>query len=160
MAKVCVITGGGSGMGLSAAKFMDKSKIIILSGRTEAKLQKAIDELTSLGFTAYAKACDTSKRESVQALVEFAVSKGEVTNVINSAGVSPAMSKPEPIVRINALGTVYINQEFSKVMKEGSVMSIPEESLALHYEKKDNCNTDFNSVAFDGIVCLEEKQRL
>ncbi len=122
MAKVCVITGGGSGMGLSAAKFMDKSKIIILSGRTEAKLQKAIDELTSLGFTAYAKACDTSKRESVQALVEFAVSKGEVTNVINSAGVSPAMSKPEPIVRINALGTVYINQEFSKVMKEGSVI--------------------------------------
>ena len=122
MAKVCVITGGGSGMGLSAAKFMDKSKIIILSGRTEAKLQKAIDELTSLGFTAYAKACDTSKRESVQALVEFAVSKGEVTNLINSAGVSPAMSKPEPIVRINALGTVYINQEFSKVMKEGSVI--------------------------------------
>ena len=122
MAKVCVITGGGSGMGLAAAKFMDKDKIIILSGRTESKLQKAIDELTQLGFTAYAKACDTSKRESVKELVEFAVSKGEVTNVINSAGVSPAMSTPEPIVRINALGTVYINQEFSKVMNKGSVI--------------------------------------
>ncbi len=122
MAKVCVITGGGSGMGLSAAKFMAKDKIIILSGRTESKLQKAIDELTQLGFTAYAKACDTSKRESVKELVEFAVSKGEVTNVINSAGVSPAMSTPEPIVRINALGTVYINQEFSKVMNKGSVI--------------------------------------
>ena len=60
MAKVCVITGGGSGMELSAAKFMDKDKILILSGRTESKLQKAIDELTQLGFTAYAKACDTS----------------------------------------------------------------------------------------------------
>ena len=118
MAKVCVITGGGSGMGLAGAKFMDKDKIIILSGRTESKLQKAIDELTKLGFTAYAKACDTSKRESVKELVEFAVSKGEVTNVINSAGVSPAMSTPEPIVRINALGTVYINQEFSKVMNK------------------------------------------
>lgn len=122
MAKVCVITGGGSGMGLSAAKFMAKDKIIILSGRTESKLQKAINELTALGFEAYAKACDTSKRESVKELVEFALSKGEITNVINSAGVSPAMSTPEPIVRINALGTVYINQEFSKVMNKGSVI--------------------------------------
>ena len=32
------------------------------------------------------------------------------------------MSTPEPIVRINALGTVYINQEFSKVMNKGSVI--------------------------------------
>ena len=31
MANVCVITGGGSGMGLEAAKFMPKDKIIVLS---------------------------------------------------------------------------------------------------------------------------------
>lgn len=122
MANVCVITGGGSGMGLEAAKCMDKSKIIVLSGRTEAKLQNAINELKELGFTAYAKACDTSKRESVQELVKFCTELGEVKNVINSAGVSPAMSSPEPILRINALGTVYINQEFSKVMNAGSVI--------------------------------------
>lgn len=122
MANVCVITGGGSGMGLEAAKLMDKSKIIVLSGRTEAKLEKAINELRELGFTAYAKACDTSKRESVKELVRFCSELGEIKNVINSAGVSPAMSSPEPILRINALGTVYVNQEFSKVMKPGSVI--------------------------------------
>ena len=122
MAKVVVITGGGSGMGLEAAKFMDKDKIIVLSGRTEKKLENAITQLKELGFTAHAKACDTSKRESVRELAEYAASLGEVTNVINSAGVSPAMSDPESIVRINALGTVYINQEFSKVMKAGSVI--------------------------------------
>ena len=32
------------------------------------------------------------------------------------------MSDGETIVRVNALGTVYINQEFAKVMKEGSVI--------------------------------------
>jgi NAD(P)-dependent dehydrogenase (short-subunit alcohol dehydrogenase family) len=32
------------------------------------------------------------------------------------------MSNPETIVRVNALGTVYVNQEFSKVMKKGSVI--------------------------------------
>ncbi len=122
MANVCVITGGGSGMGLEAAKFMPKDKIIVLSGRTLKKLENAVASLTELGFTAYAKACDTSNRESVKELVRFASELGEIKNVINSAGLSPAMSDPETIVRVNALGTVYINEEFSKVMKPGSVI--------------------------------------
>ncbi|MBR5439896.1 MAG: SDR family NAD(P)-dependent oxidoreductase [Clostridia bacterium] len=123
MANVCVITGGGSGMGLAAAKFMPKDKIIVISGRTLSKLEGAVNELKELGYNAYAKACDTSSRESVKELVNFALSLGEVKNVINSAGVSPAMKgTPEGILKINALGTVYINQEFSKVMKPGSVI--------------------------------------
>lgn len=111
MGNVCVITGGGSGMGLEAAKIMGQNgKIIVLSGRTESKLEKAINELKELGITTYAKACDNSKRESVQELVKFALGLGEIKNVINSAGVSPAMAEAETVLRINALGTVYINQ--------------------------------------------------
>ena len=122
MAKVCVITGGGSGMGLEAAKFMPKDRIILLSGRTESKLQKAVAELAALGFEAYEKTCDTSDRESVRALVAYAVSLGKVCTVINCAGLSPAMADPDTIVRVNALGTVYVNEEFSKVMKKGSAI--------------------------------------
>lgn len=123
MANVCVITGGGSGMGLAAAKFMPKDKIIVISGRTMSKLEGAVAELKALGYDAYAKACDTSNRESVKELVAFASSLGEIKNVINAAGVSPAMKgTQESILRINALGTVYVNQEFSKVMPKGSVI--------------------------------------
>ncbi|MBR2339262.1 MAG: SDR family NAD(P)-dependent oxidoreductase [Clostridia bacterium] len=122
MANVCVITGGGSGMGLEAAKLMPKDKIIVLAGRTVKKLEGAVEQLKALGFEAYAKACDTSDRESVKELASFAASLGEVKNVINSAGLSPAMADGEKIIRVNALGTVYINQEFSKVMGEGSVI--------------------------------------
>ena len=122
MKNVCVITGGGSGMGLEAAKFMPKDKVIVLAGRTVAKLEKAVNELKELGFEAYAYACDTSDRNSVKALAEFAASLGEIKNVINSAGLSPAMAGQDKILRVNALGTVYINQEFSKLMKEGSVI--------------------------------------
>ncbi|HIR69799.1 MAG TPA: SDR family NAD(P)-dependent oxidoreductase [Candidatus Pullilachnospira gallistercoris] len=122
MADVCVITGGGSGMGLAAAKYMPKEKILVLAGRTEAKLQRAIEELKAEGHEAYAKACDTSKRESVRVLAEYAASLGEVKNVINSAGLSPNMAEAETILRVNALGTVYMNEEFSKVMKAGSVI--------------------------------------
>ena len=48
---VCVITGGGSGMGLAAAKKMPNDKIIVLSGRTVKKLENAVNELTALGYS-------------------------------------------------------------------------------------------------------------
>ena len=68
MANVCVITGGGSGMGLEAAKLMPKDKIVVISGRTLAKLEGAVEELRALGIQAYAKACDTSDRERARTL--------------------------------------------------------------------------------------------
>ena len=105
MKQVCVITGGGSGMGLEAAKCMPKEKIIVVSGRTLSKLENAIKELQSLGFEAYAHTCDTSKRESVIELAEYGKT-----------------AEQEKILRINALGTVYVNQEFGKRMKAGSVI--------------------------------------
>ncbi|MBQ2855011.1 MAG: SDR family NAD(P)-dependent oxidoreductase [Oscillospiraceae bacterium] len=122
MKTVCVITGGGSGMGLAAAKCMPKEKIIIVTGRTLSKLEKAVQELKDLGYEAYAKTCDTSCRSDVIALAEYAASLGEIKNVIHSAGMSPAMAKAEQLMRVNALGTVYVNQEFSKRMGRGSVI--------------------------------------
>lgn len=122
MKKVCVITGGGSGMGFAAAKYMPKEKCIILSGRTVKKLEHAVTELEELGYEAHAHACDTSDRASVHALAQYASSFGEIKNVINAAGLSPAMASPEQLLRVNALGTVYVNQEFSKLMHSGSVI--------------------------------------
>lgn len=76
MKKVCVITGGGSGMGLEAGLQMDREKIIVVSGRTEKKLENAVMRLSQAGFEAYARTCDTSKRESVRQLAEYAESLG------------------------------------------------------------------------------------
>lgn len=122
MANVCVITGGGSGMGLAAAKYLPKDKVIVVTGRTLSKLERAVNELKTLGYEVYAKTCDTSIRSQVRELAEYAASLGEIKNVIHAAGLSPAMAKPETILRVNALGTVYINQEFSKLMRPGSVI--------------------------------------
>ena len=122
MKDVCVITGGGSGMGLAAAKFMSKDKLFVLSGRTVSKLENAVNELAELGITAYPHACDTSDRSSVRALAEYAAGLGNVRNVINAAGMSPNMADGEKLLKVNAIGTVYVNQEFAKVMKPGSVI--------------------------------------
>ncbi len=36
--------------------------------------------------------------------------------------MSPAQTDGETLLRINALGTVYVNQEFSRLMNPGSVI--------------------------------------
>lgn len=109
-------------MGLAAAKCMPKDKVIIVTGRTMSKLESAVKELEAVGYEAYAKTCDTSVREQVRELAEYAASLGEIKNVINSAGLSPAMADPEKLIRVNALGTVYVNEEFLKLMNPGSVI--------------------------------------
>lgn len=122
MPDVCVITGGGSGMGLASAKFMPKERIIVISGRTLVKLEIGIQELERLGYKAFAKTCDTSNRKQVEELAEYAAHLGTIKTVINSAGLSPAMAKPEQLMRVNALGTVYVNQTFSRLMSDGGVI--------------------------------------
>ncbi len=114
-------------MGLETAKFM-KGKTVILSGRTVSKLDHAVKELESLGIRAIAQPCDTSDRASVKGLAEFAASQGEITTVINCAGMSPTMAGGEKLIRVNALGTVYVNQEFSKLMKKGVIVDISSNS--------------------------------
>ena len=120
--EVCVISGGGSGIGLAAARYMSKEKVIVLSGRTARKLENDAQELSALGFEVQTHTCDISDRSSVERLAEFSASLGEIRNVINSAGMSPSMSDAEKIIRVNALGTVYMNSTFVKYMKPGSVI--------------------------------------
>ena len=71
MGNVCVVTGGGSGMGLEAAKILGKEQKIILVGRTVSKLENAIAELKALGIDAESYPGDASDRESMKKLAAY-----------------------------------------------------------------------------------------
>lgn len=120
MSNVCVVTGGGSGMGLETAKILGKDHKIILAGRTVSKLDSAIAELKALGIDAIAYPCDAGDRASVKNLAAYAAAAGNVKTVIHAAGVSPHMASAETIFTINAVGTINIVEEFTEVMGEGS----------------------------------------
>ncbi len=122
MANVCVITGGGSGMGLEVAKILGKDQKIVLVGRTISKLEGALEELRVLGIDAEAYPADASDRASIHALAQHAASLGTVKTVIHAAGVSPHMADGEKIFTINAVGTVNVDEEFAEVMGPGSVI--------------------------------------
>jgi NAD(P)-dependent dehydrogenase (short-subunit alcohol dehydrogenase family) len=147
MPKVCVITGGGSGMGLSAAKFVDKEYKVILTGRTVSKLQSAVDKLRSAGMSVEAQSCDVSDRGSVKSLVEYAQSCGEIDSVIHAAGISPTMAPPEAIFSINALGTIFVNEEFSSAMDKGCIIDIA--SMAAYMLPDDQVPYALYRIALD-----------
>jgi NAD(P)-dependent dehydrogenase (short-subunit alcohol dehydrogenase family) len=120
MKNICVITGGGSGMGLATAKVMGQDHYIIISGRTVDKLKNAIEELKELGIEAEAFACDVSDKTSVEKLANHASKLGNIKSVIHAAGMSPNMGDAETIMRVNALGTIHVNDVFYQYMESGS----------------------------------------
>lgn len=118
--KVCVITGGGSGMGLATAKILGKDNYIIIAGRTVKKLDNALEELRAEGIEAEAFACDISDRASLDKLARYARSIGVISSVIHAAGMSPHMGDAKKIMEANALGTINVNEAFYSVMEQGS----------------------------------------
>ena len=121
--KVCVITGGGSGMGFATAKRLGKKGMhLILASRTESKLKNAIAELATMGIEAEVCVCDICKWEDVQALAATAASRGEVTTVIHAAGMSPHMGDAAKIMAGNALGTIHIHEAFYDVIAPGGCL--------------------------------------
>jgi NAD(P)-dependent dehydrogenase (short-subunit alcohol dehydrogenase family) len=122
MANVCVITGGGSGMGLETARNIDKDVILVLTGRTVSKLENAKAQLEAEGHQVHLIACDVSVRRDVHELCLFADSLGTIKTVIHAAGLSPTMADAEKIIMVNAVGTKNVNMEFYKYMNEGGVI--------------------------------------
>ena len=126
--KVNVVTGGGSGIGKAVAAMLPKDETVVITGRGQKKLDQAAEALNADGCHVLTMSCDTSVRADVQKLAEYAASLGTVDKVIHCAGVSGSMGKRETIIRINALGTVFVNQEFYKVMQGGCIVDIASDS--------------------------------
>ena len=73
MRKVCVITGGGSGMGLATARLMGKDHYIIICGRTVSKLESAVMKLKAEGLKHSAWQCNFSLNEVPLVILRYAV---------------------------------------------------------------------------------------
>jgi NAD(P)-dependent dehydrogenase (short-subunit alcohol dehydrogenase family) len=122
MKPVCVITGGGSGMGLATAKILGRDYQIVICGRTLSKLERALAELAEIGIDAHSMECDVSDKESVRRLASSASQFGPIMIVINAAGISPQMGGAHEILKINALGAIHIHEAFFPHLVEGGCL--------------------------------------
>lgn len=112
MTNAAVVTGGAGGMGLAAARALGRDGAVLICDVDSGRLQAAKRELSEAGVQCAATICDITDRSSVSAVVEQAQQLGTVVSVVHTAGVSPSMGSADLIVRINALGTILINQAF------------------------------------------------
>lgn len=120
--KITVITGGSSGLGLASAQCLASETSLLLCARSEAGLEKAKAQLTAFGADVYTYQMDASDEEAVKSCAAYAASLGDVVHVIHTAGVSPANTSAEDILRINTLGPIHVVKHFHPVLSEGGVM--------------------------------------
>jgi len=119
MSKLAVVTGGAGGMGLAVAHVIGRDSALLISDVSQPRLDAAKRELEQAGIDCAATMCDITDRRSVSQLVEHAQQLGAVTSVVHTAGVSPSMGSAEMILRINAVGTVLINNAFYAIASQG-----------------------------------------
>jgi NADP-dependent 3-hydroxy acid dehydrogenase YdfG len=87
--KVALVTGGGSGIGLASAHlFVQEGAKVAITGRDEAKLKQAVQELAG-GDCLFAASADVADPKQVQAMVEKVQAKfGRIDILLNNAGVN------------------------------------------------------------------------
>src|SRR5262245_55155652 len=112
--KVCVVTGGTSGLGRAIALGMAQDGATVVAGSTNPEKVAAIK--SELGAGNDAVQLDVSEEPSVRAAVEAVVKKfGRIDALVNAAGVikrQPSLEMPveefDRIVRVNLTGNFIV----------------------------------------------------
>jgi len=150
--KVCLVTGGTSGIGRAIALACAQSGAKVVAGSSSADKVAAIKK--ELGGEHQATQIDVADAASVQAAIDLTIKTfGRLDAVVNAAGVIkrlPTIDFPleefERIVKINLTGTFIVNQLAARAMKDQS----PDEKNQRGSIVNVASLTSF--VAFEGVV--------
>ena len=138
--KVALVTGAGSGMGLSAAHaFAAEGAAVALVDTNESAVRTAAEKLAASGHKAIAVRCDVSDEAQVKAMVEQTVATfGRLDAAFNNAGIQSAVSEVadasvEEFDRVNAVNLRAIfscmKYELLQMRKQGSGAIVNNSSL-------------------------------
>lgn len=116
--KVTVVIGAGS-IGQAIARRVSAGKHVLLADLRQDNLDAAVKVLLDAGFDVSTAIVDVSSRHSVEALVQTAMTLGEITGVIHAAGVSPSQAPVATILRVDLYGTALVLEAFGNVIAEG-----------------------------------------
>lgn len=128
--KVALVTGAGTGIGKAAAKALLQGGFhVVLTGRNQDKLDRAIQEIGGTSENCFASTCDVGIPADVKKLFSSIQSRfGRIDVLFNNAGMgAPAIPMEElsyeqwmNVVNANLCGAFLCSQEAIRMMKAQS----------------------------------------
>ena len=118
MKDVMMLTGAGQ-IGMAIARRMGFNKKILVGDK---KLENALaitKIMTDAGFDAFAVEVNIASRASIVKMIDEAQTHGEITTLINAAGVSPSQAPIDVILQVDLYGTAVLLEEVGKVITPG-----------------------------------------
>lgn len=117
---VMLWTGAGQ-IGMAIARRMGYGKKIIVGDKKPENAQAIAKIMNEAGFDVIPLEMDLSSRASIQNIIAEAQKHGDITMLINAAGVSPSQASIETILKVDLYGTAVLLEEVGKVIAPGGV---------------------------------------
>lgn len=117
---VMILTGAGQ-IGMAIARRMGYGMKIVIGDKKPENAQAIAKIMNDAGFDVEAMEMDLASRESIRHLIAKAQEHGEISMLVNAAGVSPSQAPIEAILKVDLYGTAVLLEEVGKVIKEGGV---------------------------------------
>ncbi|HIV85221.1 MAG TPA: SDR family oxidoreductase [Candidatus Monoglobus merdigallinarum] len=118
--EVMLLTGAGQ-IGVAIARRMGYGKKIIIGDKSLENALAAAKTMTEAGFDALPAEMDLASRTSILSVIDEAQKHGEITMLVNAAGVSPSQAPVEAILKVDLYGTAVLLEEAGKVIAPGGV---------------------------------------
>ena len=118
--EVVLWTGAGQ-IGMAIARRIGYGKKILVGDKSFANARAAADTMNNAGFDVEPCEMDLSDRASILAMIARAQELGEISVLINAAGVSPSQASIETILAVDLYGTAVLLEEVGKVIAPGGV---------------------------------------
>lgn len=118
--EVMLVTGAGQ-ISMAIARRMGYGKKIIMGDKNIENANTIAKVMNDAGFDVEPIEMDLSSRESILKMIDTAKSYGNITMLINGAGVSPSQAPIETILKVDLYGTAVLLEEVGKVIEEGGV---------------------------------------
>lgn len=117
---VMILTGAGQ-IGMAIARRIGYGKKIVVGDKKMENAEDIARIMNNAGFDAIPVEMDLSSRASILSLIAEARKYGEISMLVNAAGVSPSQASIETILKVDLYGTAVLLEEVGKVIKEGGV---------------------------------------
>lgn len=118
--KVMILTGAGQ-IGMAIARRMGYGMKLVIGDKKPENAKAIAKIMKDAGFDAVPVEMDLSSRPSIQNLIAKAQTYGDITMLVNAAGVSPSQAPIEAILKVDLYGTAVLLEEVGKVIAPGGV---------------------------------------